>query len=116
MEFRDTIFKVIQQAMPVDAHIDIHSSLSSFYVSVAWRLNNDPSRPNKMSRTICIHVSHEAAQDFANVSENQQSQAYARITRFLQAKLASFEPNHDAPRHAPPPAERWDITTDTLFG
>jgi hypothetical protein len=66
MQLRDTIFDAIRRAMPADAHMDITSSFSSFYVSVAWPLHDDPSRPNKTSKTIAIHVSHEAAQDFAN--------------------------------------------------
>jgi hypothetical protein len=115
MELQDTIFGAIRQVMPADARMDIHPSLSTFYVSVAWPLNDEPERPNKMSKTISIHVSHEAAQDFANASEPRRSQVHNRVERYLRTRLAAFDPKNDTPRHAPPPVERWDITTQTLF-
>ncbi|MHB1284799.1 MAG: hypothetical protein ACYCZI_13130 [Metallibacterium scheffleri] len=116
MKLQDTIFDAIRQAMPADAHIDITSSVSSFHVTVAWPLNDDLERPHKMSKTISIHVSHEAAQDFATAPEHLQSQVRNRVTRFLQTRLSTFDQNHNAPRNVPPPVERWDITTQTLFG
>jgi len=115
MELREEIFSTIRRAMPADAQLDIVTSISAFYVNVAWPLNDDPDRPHKMSKTISIHVTHEAAQDFANAPEHLQSQVRERVQRFLQAKLAGFDPRHNAPRNAPPPSERWDITTSTLF-
>jgi hypothetical protein len=116
MKLQDTIFDVIRQAMPADAQIDITSSVSCFYMRVTWPLNDDPERPHKMSKTISIHVSHEAAQDFASASEHLRAQVRNRVEHFLLARLASFDPNHNAPRNVPPPVERWDITTHTLFG
>lgn len=116
MSLREEIFSAIRQAMPADAQMDIISSSSSFYVSVAWPLNDDPERPNKMSKTISIHVSHEAAQDYANAPENIQPQVRGRLQRFLHEKLRAFDPSHRNARDVPPPVERWDITTSTLFG
>lgn len=114
MGLQETIFDAIRRSMPADAHVDISSSESRFFVSVAWRLNDDPDRPNKMSKTISIHVTHEAAQDFASAPEHIQAQVSSRIDRFLRTNLASFDPRHDTPRDKAPPVVRWDITTSTL--
>ena len=116
MIIREEIFSSIRQAMPADAQMDIIGSSSSFYVSVAWPLNDDPERPNKMSKTISIHVSHEAMQDYANTHENIYPEVRGRLQRFLREKLRAFDPSHCNPRNVPPPVERWDITTSTLFG
>jgi hypothetical protein len=68
-----------------------------------------------MSKTISIHVTHEAAQDYANTPEHLQSQVHGRVQRFLHAKLMAFNPSHNNPKDVPPPVERWDITTSALF-
>lgn len=116
MALREEILSAIRRAMPTDAQLNITSSISVFYVSVGWLLNDDPTRPNKMSKTISIHVTHEAAQDYANAPEHLQSEVSGRVQKFLHDKLRAFDPSNNNPRDVPPPVERWDITTSTLFG
>ena len=116
MEFQNEVMSTIRQVMPADAEIQVVSSTFDFNVGVSWRLNDDPERPNKMSKTIRIHVSHEAAQDFASASEHGQEDAFRRLNSFLSQKLANFDPKHNAPRHESPPVEQWFIDTNLLFG
>jgi hypothetical protein len=102
--------------MPADAEIRVVSSPFGFDVAVSWKLNDDLERPNKMSKTISIHVSHEVVQDFSNASEHGQTDAYRRLNSFLSQKLANLDPRHNAPRHESPPVEQWFIDTNLLFG
>lgn len=116
MPFEDQILQVIKAAMPANAEIRVVPGVGSLNVGVSWRLNDDPERPNKMSKTIAICVSHEAAQDFASASQANQAGAYQRVSNFLANKLAHFDPTHNAPRYEAPPVEQWVIDTQVVNG
>lgn len=116
MGFKDEVVNAIRQIMPTDAEIQVVNSTLGFDVGVSWKLNDDPERPNKMSKTISIHVSHEAAHDFTSAVAHGQADAYRRLNSFLSQELANFDPGHNAPRHEPPPVEQWFIDTNLLFG
>ena len=110
----DRILQVVKAVMPAGALVQVAPGTAHLNLGVSWKLNNDPARPSKMSKTIRILVSHEAAQDFEALSAANQTAAYARVRDFLLHKLASFDPNHNAPRDTPPPVETWVISTDLL--
>ena len=116
MLLEDQILQAIRAAMPANAEIRVIPGIDSFHVGVSWKLNDDPERPNKMSKTISICVSHEAAQDFASASAANQGVAYRRVSEFLSAKLAQFDPQHNVPRHETPPVEKWVINSAVLLG
>lgn len=116
MSFEDQILQAIKAAMPADAEIQVTPGIGSLNVGVSWKLNDDPERPNKMSKTIAICVSHEAAQDFASASAANQSGAYRRVSAFLTQKLARFDPTHNAPKNEAPPIEQWTISSEVVVG
>ena len=77
MPLQDTIVSAIRQAIPQDALVDdVVSSRFGFYVNVSWPLHDDPNRRFKMSKTISIHVPKDVEDDYANASEQLQSQAH----------------------------------------
>ena len=116
MSLEEQILQAIKAAMPADAEILIvPHGIESLRVDVSWKLNNDPERPSKMSKTILICVSHEALQDFARASTANQGDVYNRVLVFLSAKLAQFNPQHNAPKHESPPVEKWVITSAVLL-
>ena len=92
MTFEDQILQAIKAAMPADAKILVVPGIESLRVCVSWKLNDDPERPNKMSKTISICVSHEAAQDFASASAANQGAAYSRVLAFLSPMATSKSP------------------------
>lgn len=112
----DAVLAAIRAAMPAHAEIQVVPGLGAFNVQVSWRLNDDPERPNKMSKTISICVSHEAAQDFASLAPAKHNAAYKRLAKFLAARLANFDANHTSPRCAVPPVEKWMISSEVLLG
>jgi len=116
MALKSEIVETIRHMMPSNAEIQVVEEGNGFSVGVAWKLNDDLERPNKMSKTISIHVSSEVAQDFENVSGREKAEAYRRLSEFLSRKLAEFEPHHDTQKYKPPPVERWLIDTKLLFG
>jgi hypothetical protein len=116
MTFVDQIFQVIKEAMPANAEIREIPGAESLNVAVSWKLNDDPERPNKMSKTIMICVSHEAAEDFASVAHANQKTAYERISSFLTQRLANFVPMHNASKYETPPVEKWVIDSQVVTG
>ena len=112
----DHILQAIKAAMPASAEIHVVPESRSSNVGVSWKLSDDPERPNKMSKTISICVSHEAAQDFASASAVNQDAAYKRVSAFLLAKLAQFDPQQNASRHEAPPVEQWVINSAVVLG
>ena len=116
MPFEEQILQVIKAVMPQNAEIRLIPGTEDLKVDVSWKLNNDPERPNKMSKTILICVSHEAAQDFASIAASHESTAYRCVTTFLSSKIAAFDPQHNAPRDEVPPIEKWVINSKVLCG
>jgi hypothetical protein len=94
------------QVMPVGAGV--------LNFDVSWGLSNDPTRPNKRSKTISIAVSREAFDDFSTTSTNSQKRAYDLIDKFLAASLAAFDPQHNTPIENTPLAEQWIMTSGVL--
>ncbi|MFZ6028619.1 MAG: hypothetical protein ACOYYS_12955 [Chloroflexota bacterium] len=85
MNFQDEIVNAIRQAMPSDANIQVVGGIGSLRVGVSWKLNDDPERPNKMSKTISIVVSDEAAQDLqAPHLKTKQKHIIESISFFLK--------------------------------
>lgn len=116
MSFEHKIVQTIKSVMPQNADVSLAPTTSAIVVGVSWPLNDDPARPNKRSKTISIHVSHEAAQDFANVAPHDHGACYARIQNYLSQKLRSFDPKHTASVHEAPPVEVWVITSEMVLG
>lgn len=116
MPFEDQILQAIKAAMPADAEIRVIPGVGSVNVKVSWKLNDGSERPNKMSKTIAICVSHEAAQDFASASAANQLGTYQRVLVFLAQKLAQFDPAHNASKSEVPPIEQWIIDSAVVVG
>ena len=116
MSIQDQIIQAIAAVMPPNAEVRPVQGVDALHIGVSWRLNDDPERPNKMSKTIAICVSHEAVEDFAAASAANQNGATQRVRAFLAQRLAQFDPRHNTPKHAVPPVEKWVISSATLVG
>jgi hypothetical protein len=114
MLFTEQILQTIRAVMPDNANIQVVPGIGVLNVGVSWPLYDDPNRPNKRSKMIAIRVSQEAAEDFANASDPEA--AYRRVSAFLSARLAQFDPRHNAPNYEQPPVEEWVIGLAVLFG
>jgi len=110
------LIEAIRLAMPPYAELRIVNRLPGFDVVVSWKLEDDPGRPNKPSKTIAISVTDEAAEDFANASGSMKQDALAKLQKFLAENLRKFDPAHDTPKYESPPVEKWQLTNSVLFG
>ena len=116
MTLEDKILQTIKAAMPATAEIRVVSRNFSLNVEVSWRLNDDPERLTKMSKAILICVLHEVVTDVANMSDEKQTASCKRISEFLSARLAQFDPQHNASSCEITPAEQWVINSAVVLG
>ncbi len=116
MTFDDQIMQAIRDTMPENTDIRVARGIELIKYNVSWKLNNDPERPHKMSKTISICLSPQAVQEFASASPAQQESAYGRLTAFLSEKLAKFDPQHDAAKNEAAPTEQWMISPGIALG
>lgn len=95
---------IVRPLFPNEAEFRRRPSSDGLVFSVAWKLKNDPARPNKRSRRIILVVSEEALEDY---NDGDRDARERRITNFVTERLKIFNPNHDAPYGQPEPEEQW---------
>lgn len=116
MTFDDQMMQAIRDTMPANSDIRVARGIELVKYHVSWKLNNDPERPYKMSKTISICFSPQAIEEFSNVPAAQQDSVYKRITEFLAENLTKFDPQHDATKNEAAPSEQWIISPAVLLG
>ncbi len=103
--------------LPDGAAFEIQRNEGARVIRIDWLLGNDPERPDKRSKTIRLVVDEEAVEEYELAPEASKYTAKARLVGYFCARLAEFDPDHDSPRHTPPPEESWIVTSLMLgFG
>lgn len=117
MSVAKSVVAEIMTQMPPSADKDLVSTDGEgFKLCIRWKLNNDPQRPNKYSKTIAIGIPRELIEDFPGYPEDMQRAALVKIGEYVGNKLKTFDPNHDSPRGVPEPVEHWILLTENIFG
>lgn len=115
MSASDSVVTEIMKQMPQGAEKYLTPEGGGFLLSVHWKLNNDPQRPNKYSKTITITIPRELIEDFPAYTNEMQSSALAMIGQHIGDRLKNFDPNHKSPRGSREPVEHWSISVEHLF-
>lgn len=102
----------IKRLFPPNAEFVFFSRAGDLFIRVSWRLNDDPSRPNKKSRNVILAISQEALDDYIYVDDRRRVDAEHKLSQFIAARLRHFNPRHDTPAHGTPPREDWRITSE----
>lgn len=106
----------IMKHMPKNAESYVaETDTEGAVLSIHWKLDNDPIRPNKYSKTITIHLTRELLEDFPNYPESMQSTAMERIESWISGQLSTFDPDHQASRYQQPPRVEWVISSGDIF-
>ncbi len=107
----------ISPDLPDGAACGIETGEGDRVIRINWLLGNDPECPDKRSKTIRLVVDEEAVEEYELAPEASKYTAKARLVGYFCARLAEFDPDHDSPRHTPPPEESWIVTSLMLgFG
>ena len=97
-----------------DAEFSVVELPGRYEVAVSWRINTDPERPNKRSKTIRIVVPEETIDDYENKSDTVRAQDDEKLKQFIAGSLKKFDPNHDAPKDMPCPEVKWVAGSNVL--
>lgn len=95
------ILELIKSNFPYDSQLreDKHQENGSLIVYIHWTLDDDPDRPSKPSKTIKLNISDDI------IVLNMNPHVEQCISNYIQNKLKSFDPNHNAEKYEAPPLE-----------
>lgn len=109
-------FGNIRSLFPGHAEFRFPVSGAANLFVIDWKLNTDPARPNKRSKTINLYFSPEAVDDYLASADAKKGEADVRLQEFVAAQLTRFNPDHDTRVDQIPPAGTWIVTTEILNG
>ena len=111
-DFSTRFRALVEPHLPPDSRVLIPPGGPDLVILITWRLlNTDPVRPNKRSRMIRIVISEEALDDYARGTDGVRLASDERFIVWLQLKLATFDPHHDAPLGVEPTPATWNLAT-----
>ncbi len=112
----ERLVDAIMKRMPKNAEPYVtETEFEGVVLSNHWKLNNDPTRPNKYSKTIIIRLTRELLEDFPNYPESMQTTAVERIESWIGGQLSTFDPDHQTSRYQQPPRVEWTISSGDIF-
>lgn len=103
------------KCMPAHAEKLVSESMGNYALSIFWKLNSDPVRPNKYSKTIAILIPRELIEDFSGYSSNMQQSVITKLNSYITNKYQAFNADHDVPKYGQPPVEKWELPIEQLF-
>ncbi len=106
--------RLLRPVFPAAAQFDVDANSSDFRAEVRWKVETDPERPNKMSKTIFVVVPVEQARDYENKSDKQRESDDRKLREFVVSQLAKHDPDHDKPKDAIPPEVEWVAGSSVL--
>jgi hypothetical protein len=116
LNFGDKLVEAVKHIFPSNAEFISWCvpSESEYVCKVQWKLNNDASRPNKMSKAIQIIIPKEMFEDCLNedaLSEKRGVKVQEKFKGFISEKYKVFDPDHNGNVQ---PLEKWVFSTNIL--
>ena len=115
-DYSEHFRKLIAPLVPRDASIVIPRGWSELVMLVSWKLQSEPLRASRRSRTVRIVIASDALSSYAKAPSVAQTALDERLTRWLRAQISKFDPNHDAPLGVEPPPVTWRVGPEELHG
>ena len=107
---RDKIIKLIKPLLPSNAELKIIESNKND-ISISWKLNNSPQRPNKRSNPIQLHLTDEFIEDYCDGNEEEKERLLEWCLNLVKRELDIYEPNHSRQINEISPIKIWNIPT-----
>jgi len=99
--------QILKPLFQKDSELCRLQTSSDVIFSVSWKLNNDPSRPNKRSKRILLVIPQECVADYREGNQQERSTREARMTYLVKEQLKLFIPDHNTSYGQPAPEEKW---------
>lgn len=110
----DYWLRIIAPLFPSNAWIDARLSDGDHFILIDWRLENNPSQPNKRSRKIQIIIQEEAVDDYLGKSKAEREMSDVKMEKWISERYQQFDPDHDAHASRSVSTETWRISIDVL--
>ena len=82
---------------------------SDLIIELSWHLHNDPTRKNKLSKTLRISISEEQIEDYENLQLDQKNQFDKKLKELISLRKSQYDPNHGTRHGSSPALEEWPI-------
>lgn len=115
-DFSNRFRSLVEGVLPKDSRVLTPEDDAALVLLATWRLPREALRPAKRSRMIRIAISQEALEDYESGSDGFRLASDRRFIKWLERRLESFDPNHDAPLGVEPPQVTWALDTRDLNG
>ena len=110
----DYWLRIIKPLFPTNAWVASHLSGGDHLIQIDWRLENDPSQPNKRSRKIEIIIKEEAIDDYLNKNKNERALSDIKMKQWISEQYNHFNLDHDAHTSNPVSPDKWRISKGVL--
>ncbi len=81
-----------------------------FSLLICWKLNNDPHRPNKRSKTLKIIIPQENIEDYQEMNTNHKEICDQKFQESIKKIMVDFEPNHSNSYGKPNPIVTYNVS------
>ncbi len=107
-------FNLISPLFPEDSKLTSESTVDDFLVTASWLLNNDPSRPNKRSRTVVIEIPKNTINGYSSKTDSRKINDDKKLCQQVKEFLTLLNPNHDTPEDSCAPEVRLVVCGSVL--
>jgi hypothetical protein len=107
---------VVARSFSSEARIAAVAERPDLVLIISWKLETDPKRPDKRSKTIRLVLEEEALIEYAAAPPRHRQMGDARLEEHLTDQLRRFDPDHRAAFGHEPPVVLWTIGAVTLLG
>lgn len=102
---------VVRRCFPPDARVIRLPQNEDLVFAISWKLNTDPDRPTKRSKTIRLKIAEEAVLHYQETSDATRKGIDTRLERSLRKELSEFDPEHQVPEGHEIPVVHWVINS-----
>ncbi len=110
----DYWLRLIKPVFPAHAWIVARFSDGGQWIEIDWKLEDDPSQPNKRSRKIQIIISEKVIDDYLAKNKEGRELSDTRLKHWIHARHEHFRLDHAAGASRTTATEKWLIPIDAL--
>jgi hypothetical protein len=104
-DYFDELVESIKNIFPDNAEYETQYRGLQWICKVRWKLNNDHSRPNKLSTELRIIIPSENIDDYKNKSTERKEKSKIKLQQTIKNKYVDFDPEPNLMSEQQPPNE-----------
>lgn len=105
---------VVRRCFPPDARVVRLPREADLVFAISWRLNLDPKRPTKRSKTVRLKIAEDALLHYRETSDATRNRIDVRLEQSLRRELSEFDPDHQVPEGHEVPVVNWIVNSAVM--